>query len=96
MNIARKLGNSTKDRTAYPEVIESLQGSDLTDLGKSFIDDTQFLRTGKQYFIDKMPNNFSHIGLIKLAPKSESGRCPACNDRVLGFKSLGFFMRLLY
>ena len=66
MNIARKLGNSTKDRTAYPEVIESLQGSDLTDLGKSFIDETQFLRTGKQYFIDKMPNNFSHIGLIKL------------------------------
>ncbi len=66
MNIARKLGNSTKDRTAYPEVIESLQGSDLTDLGKSFIDETKFLRTGKQYFIDKMPNNFSHIGLIKL------------------------------
>jgi len=66
MNIARKLGNSTKDRTAYPEVIENLQGSDLTNLGKSFIDDTQFLRTGKQYFIDKMPNNFSHIGLIKL------------------------------
>jgi len=66
MNIARKLGNSTKDRTAYPEVIENLQGSDLNDLGKLFIDDTQFLRTGKQYFIDKMPNNFSHIGLIKL------------------------------
>jgi len=66
MNIARKLGNSSKDRTAYPEVIESLQGSDLTDLGKSFIDETQFLRTGKHYFIDKMPNNFSHIGLIKL------------------------------
>ena len=66
MNIARKLGNSTKDRTAYPEVIESLQGSDLTDLGESFIDETQFLRTDKQYFIDKMPNNFSHIGLIKL------------------------------
>ena len=66
MNIARKLGNSTKDRTAYPEVIETLQGSDLTDLGESFIDETQFLRTGKQYFIDKMPNNFSHIGLIKL------------------------------
>jgi tetratricopeptide (TPR) repeat protein len=66
MNIARKLGNSTKDRTAYPEVIDTLQGIDLTDLGKSFINETQFLRTGKQHFIDKMPNNFSHIGLIKL------------------------------
>ena len=66
MNIARKLGNSTKDRTAYPEVIDTLQRIDFTDLGKSFINETQFLRTGKQHFIDKMPNNFSHIGLIKL------------------------------
>jgi tetratricopeptide (TPR) repeat protein len=66
MNIARKLGNSTKDRTAYPEVIDTLQGIDLTDIGKSFINETKFLRTGKQHFIDKMPNNFSHIGLIKL------------------------------
>tara|TARA_B100000700_G_scaffold156840_1_gene174131 strand:+ start:47 stop:2050 length:2004 start_codon:yes stop_codon:yes gene_type:complete len=66
MNIARKLGNSTKDKTAYPEVIDTLQGTDLTDLGKSFIDETLFLRKGKQHFIDKMPNNFSHIGLIKL------------------------------
>ena len=66
MNIARKLGNSTKDRTAYPEVIDTLQEIDLTNLGKSFINETKFLRTGKQHFIDKMPNNFSHIGLIKL------------------------------
>jgi len=66
MNIARKLGNSTKERTAYPEVIDTLQGIDLADLGKSFLDETQFLRAGKQHFIDKMPNNFSHIGLIKL------------------------------
>jgi len=66
MNIARKLGNSTKDKTAYPEVIDTLQGIDLADLGKSFINETKFLRTGKQHFIDKMPNNFSHIGLIKL------------------------------
>ena len=66
MNIARKLGNSTKERTAYPEVIDTLKGVDLADLGKSFLDETQFLRAGKQHFIDKMPNNFSHIGLIKL------------------------------
>ena len=35
-------------------------------MGQSFIKDTQFLRTGKSHFIDKMPNNFSHIGLINL------------------------------
>ena len=66
MNIARKLGNSTKDRTAYPEIIDTLKDIDLSNLGKSFIEETRFLRTNKPFFIDKMPNNFSHIGLIKL------------------------------
>ena len=66
MNIARKLGNSSKDRTAYPEIIETLLDSDLTLLGQAFVNETEFLRTGKPHFIDKMPNNFSHIGLLKL------------------------------
>jgi tetratricopeptide (TPR) repeat protein len=66
MNIARKMGNSTKDQTAYPEVISELPEQDLSFLGKSYIEDTQFLRSGLPFFIDKMPNNFSHIGLIKL------------------------------
>ena len=66
MNIARKMGNSTKDQTAYPEVISELPEQDLSFLGKSYIEDTEFLRSGSPFFIDKMPNNFSHIGLIKL------------------------------
>ncbi len=66
MNIARKLGNSTKEKTAYPEIIGTLKSSDLNQLGKSFMEETNFLRSGKPYFIDKMPNNFSHIGLIKM------------------------------
>jgi|TARA_B110000116_G_C16778765_1_gene557184 tetratricopeptide (TPR) repeat protein len=66
MNIARKMGNSTKDQTAYPEVISEMPKEDLLFLGKSYIEDTKFLRSGLPYFIDKMPNNFSHVGLIKL------------------------------
>ena len=57
MNIARKMGNSTKDQTAYPEVISELPEQDLSFLGKSYIEDTQFLRSGLPFFIDKMPNN---------------------------------------
>ena len=30
------------------------------------LEQTKFLRTEKPFFIDKMPNNFSHVGLIKL------------------------------
>jgi len=66
MNIARKMGNSTKDQTAYPEVLSEMPKKDLLSLGKSYIEDTKFLRSGLPYFIDKMPNNFSHVGLIKL------------------------------
>ena len=35
-------------------------------LGEKYLADTQVYRTGKPYFIDKMPNNFRHIGLIHL------------------------------
>ena len=31
-----------------------------------YLKDTQVYRTGKPFFIDKMPNNFRHIGLIHL------------------------------
>ena len=72
MNIARKLGNSSKENTAYPEIINSLNRTDLINLGKTFIEETKFIRTDKPIFIDKMPNNFSHIGLIKLIlPKAK-------------------------
>tara|TARA_B100000900_G_scaffold415636_1_gene446364 strand:+ start:460 stop:2454 length:1995 start_codon:yes stop_codon:yes gene_type:complete len=66
MNIARKLGNSSKDGTGYPEIIENLSDDELSALGNLYIEETKFLRTDKPYFIDKMPNNFSHVGLIKL------------------------------
>ena len=72
MNIARKLGNSSKENTAYPEIISSLDRTDLINLGKTFIEETKFIRTDRPIFIDKMPNNFSHIGLIKLIlPKAK-------------------------
>lgn len=66
MNIARKLGNSTKDNTGYPEIIENFSDKEVSSLGNSYIAETKFLRSGKPFFIDKMPNNFSHIGLIKM------------------------------
>jgi len=66
MNIARKLGNSSKDNTGYPEIIDNLSDKEVNSFGNSYIQETKFLRSGKPLFIDKMPNNFSHIGLIKM------------------------------
>ncbi len=50
----------------YPAVLELLSEKELTQFGQEFIDDTRSHRQGAAFFIDKMPNNFRHIGLIKL------------------------------
>lgn len=50
----------------YPAVLESLEPDDLRTLGEQFLADTQIHRCGAARFIDKMPNNFRHIGLIHL------------------------------
>jgi tetratricopeptide (TPR) repeat protein len=50
----------------YPAVLTELDAEQLRRLGQKYIDDTQLFRTGKPFFIDKMPNNFRHIGLIHL------------------------------
>ena len=50
----------------YPRVLAEMTPEDVRRLGEKFIDDTRVYRTGKAFFIDKMPNNFRHIGLIHL------------------------------
>ena len=50
----------------YPQVLEFLDQEKLAQLGEGFIKDTRIHRQGAPLFIDKMPNNFRHIGLIKL------------------------------
>ncbi len=51
----------------YPEVLADLDGARLTALGEGYIDTTRIHRKlGRPVFIDKMPNNFMHIGLIQL------------------------------
>jgi hypothetical protein len=39
---------------------------ELRQLGEKYIQDTRIYRTDRPYFIDKMPNNFRHLGLIHL------------------------------
>lgn len=58
----RRTGNS-KD---YPGNLHELTGDELKEFGEEYIRDTQIHRQGAPLFIDKMPNNFRHIGLIKL------------------------------
>ena len=50
----------------YPGVLAELTAEQLRGFGEKYLADTQVYRTGKAFFIDKMPNNFRHIGLIHL------------------------------
>lgn len=57
--------NKDFDRLNYPRAIKDLSASDLRDFGRAYIEDTRTHRKEAPFFIDKMPNNFRHIGLIK-------------------------------
>jgi tetratricopeptide (TPR) repeat protein len=50
---------------AYPESVRAVSPRNLAALGRRYLDETLPGRTGRAHFIDKMPNNFSHVGFIQ-------------------------------
>jgi tetratricopeptide (TPR) repeat protein len=54
------------DNPRYPGCLVTMSADEFRILGEKYLRDTQVYRTGKPRFIDKMPNNFRHIGLIHL------------------------------
>jgi tetratricopeptide (TPR) repeat protein len=50
----------------YPRVLETLTAEDCRQFGARYLDDTRAYRRGRPFFIDKMPNNFRHLGLVHL------------------------------
>jgi len=67
--ISRKLGGATRQKPAgkYPEILAEMTAEKFLELGESYLETTKIQRTnGSPFFIDKMPNNFRHIGLIHL------------------------------
>jgi tetratricopeptide (TPR) repeat protein len=58
--------NPDLDHPRYPGVLSGVGLEDLRRFGARYLADTRALRHGKPYFIDKMPNNFRHLGLIRL------------------------------
>jgi tetratricopeptide (TPR) repeat protein len=55
-----------REDNRYPGVLAELAPEEFRRLGERYITDTRAYRHGKPFFIDKMPNNFRHIGLIHL------------------------------
>jgi tetratricopeptide (TPR) repeat protein len=68
-SIARRLGGRRKrgEASAYPESAADLSPDELKALGEEYLDRTRVQRKlGRPFFIDKLPNNFAHLGLIRL------------------------------
>lgn len=60
------LRRAQKKESRYPDILLSLSAPQLKMIGENYIKDSEVFRKDGIYFIDKMPNNFRHIGLIKL------------------------------
>ncbi len=69
IDMARSLGGGRArgEASKYPEVLAELSADQLRELGDQYIANTRIQRkTDAPFFIDKMPNNFAHVGLIQL------------------------------
>ena len=58
----RRVGEPPK----YPARMKQLSDYLLRELGERYIEDTRIHRQQAPFFVDKMPNNFRHVGLIHL------------------------------
>lgn len=70
MGMAAELGGKAErwQDSAYPEILGELTADQCRALGERYLAETRIQRkTGRPYFIDKLPNNFLHLGLIRLA-----------------------------
>jgi tetratricopeptide (TPR) repeat protein len=69
LSIARTLGG-TRTKTMpskYPEILATLSAEQMRALGEQYLRGTRIHRkSATPFFIDKMPNNFAHVGLIHL------------------------------
>jgi tetratricopeptide (TPR) repeat protein len=64
LTIVREFDHANPQHDAYPESVRGLPLEQFAILGRRYIEETAPIRSGRPRFIDKMPNNFSHVGLI--------------------------------
>jgi tetratricopeptide (TPR) repeat protein len=50
----------------YPAILAQLPRAAFVQFATRYLEDTRIYRGGRPRFIDKMPNNFRHLGLIQL------------------------------
>jgi tetratricopeptide (TPR) repeat protein len=65
LTLARR--EAAADSDDYPETLAAISAEKFAELGAEYLDRTRIQRrTERPYFIDKMPNNWMHVGFIQL------------------------------
>ncbi|HEY0650062.1 tetratricopeptide repeat-containing sulfotransferase family protein [Phenylobacterium sp.] len=66
--LAARLGGPARRESegAYPDVLAALSPKEARELGEEYLARAQAHRkTGRPLFVDKLPNNWAHVGLIQ-------------------------------
>jgi tetratricopeptide (TPR) repeat protein len=66
LGLAATLSKKQGNKPSYPLNLKQIPNDLFAKFGQKFIEETKVYRQGAAYFIDKMPNNYMHIGLIKM------------------------------
>jgi tetratricopeptide (TPR) repeat protein len=69
IGFVKELSGRTRrsEASRYPDVLATLDPAEFRELGERYLAQTRIQRrTDRPFFIDKMPNNWAHVGLIHL------------------------------
>ena len=66
--LARRFGRRrTGEEATYPALLESITPEQFRELGEEYLARTRIQRhSGRPFFVDKMPNNWTNVGFIHL------------------------------
>jgi len=65
--VVKRIRRFSKKRTSFPGNLLDVLPEHWTKIGQDYIDSTHRFRAGAPYFIDKNPNNFIFVGLLRMA-----------------------------
>lgn len=64
--LAQRLQRGTREQGGYPAALTHIDTALFERFGAQYIEETRVFRAGAPLFIDKNPNNYFHVGLIRL------------------------------
>lgn len=66
-HVAASMGRYRTDGKKYPELARDARRQDWKAYGETYMEDSaRHRRSNRPFFTDKLPNNFTHVGLIHL------------------------------